>query len=74
MARSSMPDGISPNKVNAAQERRAEHIKERLVAQGVGRDEAEKRALREAIDEVPSGGRAVGGASTKSPDQGDSST
>jgi hypothetical protein len=74
MARSNMPDDISPNKVNAKQERRAEQIKGRLIAQGIGRDEAEKRALREAVDEVPGGGRAVGGASTRKPEQDEQTT
>lgn len=73
MARSNMPDGISPNKVNARQEREAEKIKNRLMAQGMGREEAEKQAIREAVAEVPGGGRSVGGTSTRGPDQGESS-
>lgn len=68
MARSNMPDDISPNKVNANQERRAEAIASKLVKQGMGRDEAKKEAIRQAVDEVPSGGRSVGGASTKKPE------
>lgn len=67
------PTTSARTKVNANQERRAEAIASKLVKQGMGRDEAQKQAIRQAVDEVPSGGRSIGGASTRKPEAPDDS-
>lgn len=46
-----MPREISPNKLNERDKRKIDHVRERLRKQGVGEDEAMKRA----VDEVTSG-------------------
>lgn len=63
-----MAQEISPNKVNDEQERRAEQVESRLRKQGMGEDEAEKRALAEAVAEKPGshgGGGNAGGEAKK---------
>jgi hypothetical protein len=57
-----MTRDISPNKVSDAEQRRADHIEDRLKKKGMGQDEAEKRALEMAVDEDPRG--AGGGPNT----------
>jgi len=63
-----MAEELSPNKINEKQERRADHIKDKLRKQGVGEDEAEKRALQQAVEEDPGslgGGSNSGGEAKK---------
>ena len=63
-----MAEEISPNKVSDAQKRRAERIEDKLKKHGMGEDEAEKRALEMAVDEVPGGsggGNSTGGEPKK---------
>ena len=50
---------IKVNKVSDKQKRRAEHIEDKLEKQGMGRDQAEQEALRQAVDEQ---GPSAGGA------------
>jgi len=47
-----MTDDINVHKVSDKQKRRAEHIEDKLEKQGMGRDHAEKEALRQAVDEL----------------------
>ncbi len=59
---------ISPNKINDRQKRRAEHIAEQLMKQGVGRDEAHRRAIAQSVNEDPGslgGGKNAGGEARK---------
>ena len=61
-----MSQEIKKNKVDDATKRRAEHIEDRLEKKGMGRDEAEKRALAEAVEERPApGGSNQGGEAKK---------
>jgi len=53
-----MSDNISPNKISEKHKRRAEHIEDNLEHKGMGRDQAEKEALRQAVDEL---GPSMGG-------------
>jgi len=55
---------VNKNKITEKQERRAEHIKDRLEEKGIGRDEAEKRALS-AVGQESSGGGANSGGDPK---------
>jgi len=55
-----MSDELDVNKISAKHKRRAEHIEDKLEAQGMGRDHAEKEALRQAVDEQ---GYSTGGGS-----------
>jgi hypothetical protein len=64
-----VPEEISPNKVSDKEKRRAEHIEDKLEKQGMGEDEAEKRALAAAVDEDPSG-RGGGKSSGNNPKKG----
>ncbi|HEX8200773.1 MAG TPA: hypothetical protein VF590_09815 [Isosphaeraceae bacterium] len=64
-----MADEISPNKVSDAEKRRAEHIESKLKKQGMGEDEAEKRALAAAVEEDPRG-RGGGNSSGNNPKKG----
>ena len=64
-----MAEEISPNKVSDAEKRRAEHIEDKLKKQGVGEDEAEKRALTAAVEEDPRG-RGGGHTSGNNPKKG----
>lgn len=55
---------IDPHKISEKEQRRAARIKERLINQGVGEDEAQKRAIEEAVQELRSGqggGKNAGG-------------
>ena len=47
-----MSDDINVHKVSDKHKRRAEHIEDKLEKQGMGRDQAEKEALRQAVDEL----------------------
>ena len=47
-----MSDDINVHKVSDKHKRRAEHIEDGLEKQGKGRDQAEKEALRQAVDEL----------------------
>jgi len=52
-----MSDDINVHKVSDKQERRAEHLKDKLERKGLGRDQAEKEGMRQAMDELgPSSG------------------
>ena len=62
-----MSEDVSPNKISDKMKRRAEHIQDRLEDKGMGRDEAEKRA----VDAATSEGANTGGAnSAGDPKQG----
>ncbi|GEM_PF-5409629 len=50
-----MGDSIDPHKISDKERRRAAQIKQRLQQQGIGEDEAEKRSIREAVEELRSG-------------------
>ena len=65
---------ISPNKISDKEERRAENIKDRLQDQGVGQDEARRRGLTEAVEEIHSGegGGGNSGGGAKHPGTGQS--
>ena len=46
---------VSPNKLSAAQQQQIEQARSRLQQQGLGRDEAEKQAIREVVGSTESG-------------------
>ena len=46
---------VSPNKLSDSQKKQIEQVRERLQQQGLGRDEAEKRAIREVTANTESG-------------------
>lgn len=56
-----MSEDIKVNKVSDAQKRRAEQIEHKLEKKGLGRDHAEKEALRQAVEET---GYSTGGANS----------
>jgi len=62
-----MSDDINVNKVSDKQKRRAEHIEDSLERKGMGRDQAEKEAMRQVVDELgySSGGSGSAGDSHK---------
>jgi hypothetical protein len=60
---------INKNKIGDKQKRRAEHIEDKLEKQGVGQDEASKRALQEVAQEPNSGGGNSAGDAKKSEKQ-----
>ena len=61
-----MSEHIDKNKIDDKTKRRAEHIEDRLEKKGMGRDEAEKRAIAEAMSEHPKpGGSSSGGEAKK---------
>jgi hypothetical protein len=63
-----MANNVSPNKLNDRDRRRVENIRDRLQAQGVGEDEATKRAVEEVVAGGHSGqgGGKAGGDSAQS--------
>lgn len=65
-----MSKNISPNKLSDSDRKRAESIRERLIKDGIGEDEAWHRAIELAVEEGHSGsegGRnSGGGPNTKS--------
>ncbi|MBW3600651.1 MAG: plasmid stabilization protein [Planctomycetes bacterium] len=67
-----MAQEFDPNKISDKERRRASQIKEKLQRQGVGEDEAAKRAVQQAAEELQSGqggGKNRGGESPKGADQ-----
>ncbi|WP_435016240.1 hypothetical protein TA3x_003804 [Tundrisphaera sp. TA3] len=62
-----MSDDINVNKISPKQERRAEHVKDKLEKQGMGQDQAEEESLRRVVAEqgYSSGGGNAGGESHK---------
>lgn len=60
-----MADNLSPNKIDDKQERRAEHIADRLEKQGMGEDHAKKEAIRQAVAEEPGSMRGGGNAANE---------
>ena len=52
------------NHTSEAQKHRAESIEDRLRDQGVGQDEAKKRAIEQARQEIDAGGGKNGGGET----------
>jgi len=63
---------IDKHKIGEKQKRRAEHIENKLEKQGVGQDEASKRALQEVAQEPNSGGgNSAGDAKKGANQQGD---
>ena len=61
-----MAKDISPNKLSKRDKRRVDHVRDRLRHQGVGEDEAMKRAVREVVSGDHSG---RGGGSNSASDQ-----
>jgi len=47
-----MSDDINVHKVSDKHARRAEHIEDKLEKKGMGRDHAEKEAMRQAVAEL----------------------
>jgi len=69
-----MSDDINVHKVSDKQKRRAEHIEDKLEKQGMGRDHAEKEALRQAVDELgdsSGGGHSAGDSHKHANHEGD---
>lgn len=64
-----MPDDINPNKIGPKQEHRAEHLRDKLEDQGLGRDHAEKVAYREVAQDPSHGGSSSGGDPAKNANQ-----
>jgi len=62
---------INKHKIGDKQNRRAEHIEDKLEKQGVGQDEASKRALQEVAREPNSGGGNSAGDAKKGANQQD---
>jgi len=62
-----MSEDIQVNKVSDKQARRAEHIEDKLEKKGMGRDQAEKEGLKQAVDEsgYSAGGANAAGESSK---------
>lgn len=61
-----MTKNVSPNKLSDADHKRAENIRDRLIKDGVGQDEAWNRAVELAVEEGHSGsggGKNSGGGS-----------
>lgn len=62
--------GVSPNKLSDSDRQRAEKIRERLMKDGVGEDEAWHRAVELALEESHGGSHggtnSGGGPNTKS--------
>jgi len=56
---------INKHKIGEKQKRRAEHIENKLEKQGVGQDEASKRALQEVAQDANSGGGNSAGDAKK---------
>jgi len=54
-----MADDINVHKISDKHRRRSEHIEDKLERQGMGHDQAEEEALRQAVDEL---GPSAGGA------------
>jgi len=59
MKEQAMSEDIRVNKVSDKQARRAEHVEDKLEKKGMGRDQAEKEGLEQAIREQ---GYSDGGA------------
>jgi hypothetical protein len=62
-----MSDDIKVNKVSDKHARRAEHIEDKLEEKGMGRDQAEKEAMAQAVEEIgySTGGGNSAGESSK---------
>jgi len=62
-----MSDDINVHKVSDKHVRRAEHIEQKLEKKGMGRDQAEKEATRQAVAEMgeSTGGKNSGGDAPK---------
>jgi len=62
-----MSEDINVHKVSDKQERRAEHIEDKLEKKGMGHDQAEKEGLRQAVAEMgySAGGPNAAGDSRK---------
>ncbi len=56
-----MSHDVNVNKIDEKQKREAEHLATKLKHQGVGQDEARKRALEEVAAEPNTGGHNGGG-------------
>jgi len=63
---------INKHKIGEKQKREAEHLKDKFEKQGVGQDEASKRALQAVAEEPNSGGgNSAGDAKKGANQQGD---
>ena len=56
-----MSGEVNPHKIDDKQQRRAEHLKDKFEHQGMGQDEARKRAQEEVAHEGNTGGGNSGG-------------
>ncbi len=59
-----MSHDVNVNKIDDKQKREAEHLATKLKHQGVGQDEAHKRALEQVANEPNTGGHNGGGGDT----------
>lgn len=67
-----MSDEVNVHKISDKQQRQAEHLKDRLQDQGMGRDHAEQEALKTvAQQENTGGGNSAGDAKKGANQQGD---
>jgi len=62
-----MSETIDVNKVSDKDRRRAEHIEDKLEEKGLGRDQAEKEGLRQAVGErgLGAGGSNAAGEASR---------
>lgn len=60
-----MSENINPHKIDKKQQRQADHIQDKLEHQGMGQDEARKRAQQEAAGGGNTGGGNSGGDAPK---------
>ena len=63
-----MSENINPHKIDDKQQRRADHLKDKFEDQGMGQDEARKRALEEVAGDLNTGGHNGGGDKPKKAD------
>jgi len=59
-----MSHDVNVNKIDDKQKREAEHLATKLKHQGVGQDEAKKRAIEQVAGELNTGGHNGGGGDT----------
>ncbi|MBX6314595.1 MAG: hypothetical protein IRY99_17030 [Isosphaeraceae bacterium] len=60
-----MTQNINKNKISAKQKRQAESLQKKFQRHGMGRDEAENRALSAVAEKPSSGGKHAAGDSPK---------
>ena len=60
-----MSENINPHKIDKKQQRQAGHFQDKFEHQGMGQDEARKRAQEEVAHDVNTGGSNSGGDAPK---------